>query len=164
MVSRLPYWSGFGARARAALGALGTSTWWTEALEAWWRQWLQAALPWLLLVAATGAVTRDGLLTVAWAAGSGLVTVVLARVTGLKPDPAVPGAVQRTYRALSAAAASLLTAWPATATGLLVVDWHAVAAAAVASAAASLVHGVLDPPATVAEWTTPEDYRPAQAS
>lgn len=148
MGSRLPYWSGIAGRARAALGALGTSTWWAEALEAWWRQWLQASLPWLLLVAATGAVTQDGLLTVAWAAVSGLVTVVLARVSGLKPDPAGPGAVQRVYRALSAAAASVLTAWPVTAAGLVVVDWRAVAAAAVASAVASLVHGVLDPPAT----------------
>jgi drug/metabolite transporter (DMT)-like permease len=153
-------------RARRALGSLGSAAWWTEVAEGAWRQFLQVALPYLVVIAASGVVTRGAAWAIASAAVTGTLTVVLGRISGLKPDPVDSGATQAVYRVLSAVAASLLTFLPVDLGQLLDVNWVAAVLAALASGALALVHGVLDAPASVVrgEVLAVSDYPHASES
>lgn len=135
-------------RARTALGSLGSAAWWTEVLEGAWRQFLQVLPPYLVLIAASGTVTRDTGMAIASAAVMGTIVVVLGRLTGLKPDPSAPAATQFTYRAVSAFAGSLLAFVPVDLGQLLSVDWTAGFLAATASGLLAIVHAVVDAPAS----------------
>lgn len=131
-----------------AWGPLGAATWWRELLEAALRQGIQVALPLLVLIGATGQWDTAAAAGTAVAVATAVAVTVLRRVTGLTAPTGAPAAVTTAYRAASALAGSLLGVLLADQTTVLTVDWRQAAVAALASAAASVLHGVVDPPAS----------------
>lgn len=123
-------------------GQLATSEFWEEALEASLRQAFQVLLPFLAVVGATGQLDGDGAVASGIAAGVAAAVVILRRLAGLTQGGLVG-------RAVSAAAASLLAVVAAESFDVLTVDWRATAIAAVTSALTAVIHGFLDPPATL---------------
>lgn len=123
-------------------GQLATRAFWQEALEASLRQGFQVLLPFLVLLGSTGKLDADAGIAAGIAAAVAVAVVILRRLAGLTGGGLVA-------RAVSALAASLLAIVTAEGFDVLTVDIQAAVTAAVASAVTAVLHGLLDPPASV---------------
>lgn len=128
--------------------ALATAGYWRELAEAGFRQALQVALPFLLVIAATGRLSTSAAAAAALACGVAFVVVVLRRLTGLVADPTDGPWVQLGYRAVSAFTGSLLGVLTADGVDVLALDLRQALLAAIGAATAAVIHGYLDPAAS----------------
>ncbi len=136
-------------RVAAAFRATLTRQWWTEFLEAAWRQCQQYAAPFLLVVITSGAFDVDAFLTVLLALGTAVAVVLVRRLAAITaPEGSGPGVdlVFRVVSAFTGAVAGFLTVDGA---DLLNVSWPTILTASAATAVLAVLDGKVDPAASV---------------
>jgi len=134
---------------QSAWGPLGAGLWWRRLAEASLRQGIQVALPLLVLIGATGQWDAAAAGATGIAALTAVAVAVLRPLAGLGTPEGASPTVHAVYRVVSAFAGSLAGILVANQATVLSVDWPQALTAAAASAAAAVLHGLLDPPASL---------------